>query len=201
MTKKAKLSEYSRVPVVSSLVSKKAVVLAMLSILVLCACTAGSRGRVLARFPDDISVQDFIFIKTNLIDCTFAEVSIDTDVTIDPSRFQASLEALDALEQSGPFSYLEFPDDGFHYFSGVSLVELISLIGLKGDSELEFIIGEWIFASKQCMPTTAGPLSQAKVRYRGLISDSDLIIVIGADQPNTVILVDLAEARAYYLGP
>jgi hypothetical protein len=184
------------------LVSKKRIFSAFMAILILGGCTAGTRSAVLARFPDIITVEDFIFFVTNLRSCTFAEVLIEESVTIDRSLTEASRRALDAVEPQTPIRRLEFPDEGFLYFSGLSAAELAALIRQKGDLDLAWDVEELIFfRSKECWRRRLSSSSQEYVRYKDLISDREVIIVISADVPNTVILLKLDDGRAFYFGP
>jgi len=143
----------------------------------------------------------FNLFETDSISCTFAEILIDDDVRIDPSLIKASFRALDAIDAATPFSVLKFPEDGFLYFSGVSVAELASRIRHNGDEDLAHEVEETIFKAKTCWRRSVNRRSTEFQRYAELILDREGIVVLGAEPPNTVILLYPSESRAFYFGP
>jgi hypothetical protein len=185
----------------SFLLSRLNLVTALFAVLFLSSCTAGSRSAVLARFPADIVVGEFKFFETDWRSCTFAEVSINNDLKIDPTLISASLRALDAVDLAEPFSVLEFPDSGFHYFTDLSVAEMASRLRHQGDEDLAYEVEEAIFSAKRCWTRDRTLNSQEQARYTDLILDRDGVIVLGAEIPNTVILLYPDSSRAFYFGP
>lgn len=175
--------------------------LALSALVTVVGCTAGSQSAVRDRFPADIVTGDFKFFETDWKSCTFAEVSIDDDLKIDPSLMQASLRALDAVDPVAPFGGLKFPESGFHYFSGLSVIDLASLVQNQGDEDLAYDIGETFFKAKECWRRALNPSSLKFRHYQTLVHRRDAIIVIGAEAPNTVLLLFPSQATAFYFGP
>lgn len=181
--------------------SASSFVAALSALLFLSGCTAGSKSAVLARFPTGIGVGEFDFFETDSRSCTFAEVSISEGLEIDPSRMKMSRQALYDIDPATPFSVLEFPEDGFHYFNGLSVAELATVLRKQGDEDLAYQVEETIFDAKRCWRRGWKVNSKEMGHFAELVLKREGIIVLGADIPNTLILLYPDKARAIYFGP
>jgi len=164
-------------------------------------CTSGSQSAVTAKLPATIGVAAFLFFETDFKSCTFAELSTVAGIRIEETRFSSSAAALRDVSSENSFSTLKFPKDGFHYFKGYSIADLAWTVRSNGDEDLAFQLEESIFNAKRCWRRGLEPSSPDISRYTNLILDNEAIIAIGAESPNTVILLYPDQRRAYYFGP
>ncbi|MCF2869850.1 hypothetical protein L0664_02105 [Octadecabacter sp. G9-8] len=171
----------------------------------LASCTAGSRDAVLAAFPAALTVQDVTYFRTNRTKCTFAQVSISPDVTIDGAVFDASSANLKDLAHANQTDFdatYAFPQGGFAMFRDVSLVDVVSDFDVAGDTRISTTISETMTQGRACLNLESTPDDlELRRRASALIADASGVVIIGATHPHTTILYLSDENVAFYFGP
>lgn len=168
-------------------------------------CTATTRSAVISRFPANLKIDEFIYFHNILLKCTFAEVAISVESSVDQNLIDQTQETMENLRRSDaadPFIRYEFPEGQFAYFQGRSLVDVVGDFDLSGDQTLSYNIGENIFSAKSCLRSLSerGNLEQRN-NYLEIISNTDAVVIIGGDQRHTTIVYLPDIQRAYYFGP
>lgn len=170
-------------------------------------CTAGSRPRMLSKFPATIQVSEILFFTTDRYRCTFAVVETGPSI-IDPALIQESKHNLDALRKSGANDLQRkyvFPRDGFAYFEGKSVPTVASDMDVAGDEGLAWDIGDEFFSGRDCMQEFQNahkkPTRDEYLKIDKDIRDEGGIVVIGEKFRHTTIVYFPERRLAYYFGP
>lgn len=175
------------------------------SFVIVVGCTARTHEAVKQNFPQSISLEEFLYFKTDYFRCTFAEVRTSEDSYIQNELIEVSnsnLEDLEARKTEDAFSKYIFPDGGFAAFENKSLADVIGDIEISGDSSLGYNVGEEIFSGKSCLRSLIdeGNINQRK-RYVDAIGEDNGIVIIGQNHRHATIVFFPDENLAYYFGP
>lgn len=171
----------------------------------LASCTAGSQRSVISKFPSTIEIEEFLFFKTDYLDCTFAEVATSPASFIsedDLKQTQDNLQRLKYHQSQDPRATFKFPERGFAYFREQSIVDVAGDMDIAGDPSLGYNIGEEIFSAKSCWKGLIDKRDrERRERYANLISAAEGTVIIGSEYPHTAIIFFPKQNRAYYFGP